>query len=80
MSWTDITSANQCRGKLGIAPFQQRFPWIGGDLQTLRDTFRTEELPLDQGEIIQIPIPPSPSGICGSGYLLGLLEGYVIFI
>ena len=30
-------------------PFRQRWPWIGADLQTLRDTLRPEPLPPDQG-------------------------------
>ncbi len=41
--------------------FQQRFPWIGGDLQTLRDTFRTDVLPKDDGEILKIPVPLLPN-------------------
>ena len=24
--------------ELGLPPFRQRIPWLGGDLQTLRDT------------------------------------------
>ena len=30
---------------LGISPFKERIPWIGPDLQTLRDTFAYDELP-----------------------------------
>ena len=30
---------------LGISPFKERIPWIGPDLQTLRDTFASDELP-----------------------------------
>ena len=37
-------------------PFQQRMPWIGGDLQTLRDTLRPPQLPLDQGESVPIAL------------------------
>ena len=37
-------------------PFQQRLPWIGGDLQTLRDTLRPPQLPLDQGESVPIAL------------------------
>ena len=35
--------------QLGVELFQQRLPWIGGDLQTLRDTLRPVDLPVDQG-------------------------------
>ena len=28
----------QLRQRLGVPSFEQRWPWIGGDLQTLRDT------------------------------------------
>ena len=42
---------------LGIPPFQQRWPWLGGDLQTLRDTFQFDKLPSEQGEVHIIPIP-----------------------
>ena len=36
--------------ELGLPPFQARFPWWGGDLQTLRDTLRPAEPGPDQGE------------------------------
>jgi predicted alpha/beta-fold hydrolase len=36
--------------ELGLPPFQARFPWWGGDLQTLRDTLRPAELGPDPGE------------------------------
>ena len=29
---------------LGLQPFKERIPWIGPDLQTLRDTFASDEL------------------------------------
>ena len=37
----------QLRERLGVPSFQQRWPWIGGDLQTLRDTLREVDLPHD---------------------------------
>ena len=60
--------------QLEITPFNQRFPWIGGDLQTLRDTFVSERLPKDNGERIEIPIPEMPGGYFGSGHLLAFLD------
>ena len=32
-----------------IEPFRQRFPWLGPDLQTLRDTLRPSRLGPDRG-------------------------------
>ncbi len=60
--------------RLDIDSFYQRFPWIGGDLQTLRDTFILENLPRDIGEKIYIPVPEIPCGSAGSGHLLALLD------
>ena len=37
-------------------PFQPRFPWWNGDLQTLRDTFRTDALPPDQGQRLPLDV------------------------
>ena len=47
----------QLRERLGVASFEQRWPWIGGDLQTLREV----DLPHDQGVPIEIPVPALPS-------------------
>ena len=44
--------------ELGIFPFQQRFPWFGGDLQTLRDTFVDEKFLLDKDIKIYLYISP----------------------
>ncbi len=55
-------------------PFEQRLPWLGGDLQTLRDTFRTVDLPADSGEEILIDVPAMPSGAAGAGQLLAMLD------
>ncbi|MCT0224045.1 YheT family hydrolase [Synechococcus sp. CS-1328] len=70
---------------LSQPPFRQRFPWIGGDLQTLRDTLHTPKLPLDRGLPLEWPVgalpcrssSPSPDRArSGSGdRLLALLDG-----
>ena len=44
-------------------PFQQRWPWIGPDLQTVRDTLCRARLPAEQGRPWTVDIP-------GSGQLL----------
>ncbi len=59
---------------LQISPFRQRFPWIGGDLQTLRDTLRTDRLPNNNGKVIKITIPEIPNGSFGPGQLLAFLD------
>ena len=41
---------------LGLPPFRQRSPWIGGDLQTLRDTLRPLTFPTDRAEVLTIPL------------------------
>jgi len=60
--------------QLGVSPYRQRLPWLGGDLQTLRDTLRPLELPQDQGEPITIPVPALVSGAAGAGALLAYLD------
>lgn len=60
--------------QLGASLFRQRWPWIGGDLQTLRDTLRPVDLPIDQGTPIQIPVPELPSGAAEAGELLAYLD------
>ena len=64
----------QLRERLGVPSFRQRWPWIGGDLQTLRDTLREVDLPHDQGVPIEIPVPALPSGAAAAGSLLALLD------
>ena len=41
--------------EIGVTPFRQRFPWIGGDLQTLRDFLvgRDEPVPAASSESLQ---------------------------
>ena len=60
--------------QLGVELFQQRLPWIGGDLQTLRDTLRPVDLPVDQGEPVRIPVPALASGAAKPGELLAYLD------
>ncbi len=60
--------------KLGVSPFQQRLPWLGGDLQTLRDTFRKDNLPKDIGEPIKVSVPSLPNSSDCEGYLLAFLD------
>ncbi|MEJ6584763.1 MAG: alpha/beta hydrolase [Synechococcus sp. ArSW.bin.68] len=74
MSWTDPNPDPQLLKQLGVAPFEQRLPWWGGDLQTLRDTFRPVDLPIDQGQPIEIQVPALSSGAAGSGALLAFLD------
>ena len=62
------------REQLGVSLFRQRLPWIGGDLQTLRDTLRPVALPLDQGRPIQIQVPALASGAAEAGALLAYLD------
>lgn len=58
---------SQLPDHLGLAPFRQRSPWIGGDLQTLRDTLRPQRFPPDHAEPLTIPL-------ADGGELLGLLD------
>jgi predicted alpha/beta-fold hydrolase len=58
---------SQLPDHLGLTPFRQRSPWIGGDLQTLRDTLRPQRFPPDRAEPLTIPLGDG-------GQLLGLLD------
>jgi len=44
------------------ASFKERWPWLGPDLQTLRDTIRPLPLPADRGEPITIDLEPAAVG------------------
>jgi len=55
-------------------PFQQAFPWIGGDLQTLRDTFIFDVLQSKTNKKILLPINNIISERFEGDYLLGLFE------
>ena len=50
----------QLRERLGVPSFEQRWPWIGGDLQTLRDTLREVDLPTIKGFRLKFPCQPCP--------------------
>jgi predicted alpha/beta-fold hydrolase len=52
---------------LGLPPFRERSPWIGGDLQTLRDALRPLRFPPERAEELTIALP-------GGDRLLGLLD------
>ncbi len=57
-----------------IPKFRQRFPWIGADLQTLRDTFVDENLYLYNSEVVQIAIPPKYSRSSSDEHLIAFLN------
>ena len=59
---------------LGISPFKERLPWIGPDLQTLRDTFASDELPDTNSSEIRIKVPPLKSRKKGGGFLVAYLD------
>lgn len=62
---------------LEVEPFRQRFPWLGPDLQTLRDTLRRVRFPLETGPVLSfaladggqlcarldVPAPGPPRGL-----------------
>ena len=52
---------------LGLPPFRERSPWLGGDLQTLRDTLRPLRLPPERAERLTIEL-------AGGDRLAGLLD------
>lgn len=57
--------------EIGVQPFRQRFPWVGGDLQTIRDfVMRPDErIPSAASETLSIPMHD------GTGdTLIGLLD------
>ena len=62
------------RQQLGVSLFKERWPWIGGDLQTLRDTLRPVALPDDLGIPVHIPVPALASGAAADGELLAYLD------
>ena len=70
----DCIDDPQLLRQLGVSAYRQRWPWWGGDLQTLRDTLRPLALPVDQGEPIQIPVPRLASGAAEAGELLAYLD------
>ena len=69
-----MANAPQLLKQLGVSSFQQRFPWLGGDLQTLRDTLRPVDLPDEMGRRVLVDVPALPTGAAQSGQLLALLD------
>lgn len=61
---------------LAVAPFRQRLPWWGADLQTLRDTLRPVTLPPERGTPLELPAgrPPGVPPPAAPERLLGLLD------
>ena len=53
---------------LGLGAFQQRWPWIGPDLQTLRDTLKPPLLPPDQGEPLALAVGDQASLLAMGGW------------
>ena len=54
--------------------FRQSFPWIGGDLQTIRDTLCLDFKITNKVEKVFIPVENLLSDISKKDYLLGFLE------
>ncbi|BEV36590.1 alpha/beta fold hydrolase [Synechococcus sp. M16CYN] len=69
-----LSDDSQLLKRLGVALFQERFPWIGGDLQTLRDTIHPVTLPKENGQRILIDVPTLPTGAAKDGKLLAFLD------
>ena len=59
---------------LNRKPFYQAFPWIGGDLQTLRDTFVFDINLTKKNKKILLPVNNIFTEKFDGDYLLGLLE------
>ena len=59
---------------LNINPFREVLPWMGGDLQTLRDTFVIDLSKSKKNKKILFPINKILSEKFESDYLLGFLE------
>ena len=56
---------------IGVQPFQQRFPWFGGDLQTTRDFFvrPVETIPAASSETLRFTMPDGTGDV-----LIGILD------
>jgi predicted alpha/beta-fold hydrolase len=52
---------------LGLPAFRERSPWIGADLQTLRDTLRPQRFPPERAQEVRVDLG-------GGDRLLGLLD------
>lgn len=51
---TELTT--ELVAELGLPPFHQRWPWWGGDLQTLRDTLWPPRLPPARARAVLVPL------------------------
>ncbi|WP_269623207.1 serine aminopeptidase domain-containing protein [Prochlorococcus marinus] len=60
--------------QIGITPFKERLPWIGGDLQTLRDTFVDDRIHLSDEDPIKIQVPSKLNSISTKEYLIAFLN------
>tara|TARA_Y100001968_G_scaffold98016_1_gene87966 strand:- start:8250 stop:9374 length:1125 start_codon:yes stop_codon:yes gene_type:complete len=69
-----LDQTNRILSQLKISKFTQSFPWIGGDLQTLRDSFSFDSPKLNNSEVIHVRIPGTPNGDFKAGSLLSLLS------
>ena len=67
-----LDQTNRILSQLKISKFTQSFPWIGGDLQTLRDSFSFDSPKLNNSEVIHVRIPGTPNGDFKAGSLLAL--------
>ncbi|AIQ97744.1 alpha/beta fold hydrolase [Prochlorococcus sp. MIT 0801] len=74
MGVKDNLTKEDLLSELGISPFKERLPWIGPDLQTLRDTFASDELPDAYSSEIRIKVPPLKSRKEGGGFLVAYLD------
>lgn len=48
---------SQLLRRLGLAPFRERFPWLGADPQTLRNTLRPAKAEPETGQSLQFSLP-----------------------
>lgn len=63
-----VPVVSQLPDLLGLTPFRERSPWIGADLQTLRDTLRPQRFPPERSEEVVVDLD-------GGDQLVGLLDG-----
>ncbi|MEB3170999.1 MAG: alpha/beta fold hydrolase [Synechococcaceae cyanobacterium] len=62
--------------ELGVEPFRERFPWHGGDLQTLRDSLRHLWSRAETGQVVPLPAgrPPGLERARPEDRLVGILD------
>ncbi len=59
---------------LNINPFKEHLPWIGGDLQTLKDTFVFKRIKFKETKKLLIPIPRMKDTKIVENFLVGFLN------